>query len=396
MSIMKMTHLNLSGKRVFIRADLNVPLNKEGRVTSEARINAFIPTIKIALKKGARIMVTSHLGRPVEGKYQKAFSLGPIVEVLKKKISCPIRLEKNYLEGLDLAQNEVVILENVRFNKGEKKNDELLAKKYASLCDIFVMDAFGSSHRKDASTYGIIKFAPIACAGPLLEFELEALSKAVTQPQRPMVAIIGGSKISTKFDILNYLAQVSDKVIVGGGIANTFVAIENRVGESLYEPDFVEAAKILRDSYYIPIPIDVRVGSEFSELSPALSKSVAEIDSDEEIMDWGEKTTQIMTSIIKKAKTILWNGPVGVFEFPNFSTGTRMIAEAITESHAYSIAGGGDTQAAIELFGVEKHISYMSTGGGAFLSFVEGKKLPAIRMLEDRAQHSITNKTLGG
>lgn len=287
-----MTHLNLSGKRVFIRADLNVPLNKEGIVTSEARINAFIPTIKIALKKGARIMVTSHLGRPVEGKYQKSFSLGPIVEVLKK-ISCPIRLEKNYLEGLDLAENEVVILENVRFNKGEKKNDELLAKKYASLCDIFVMDAFGSAHRKDASTYGIIKFAPIACAGPLLEFELEALSKAVTQPQRPMVAIIGGSKISTKFDILNYLAQVSDKVIVGGGIANTFVAIENRVGESLYEPDFVEAAKILRDSYYIPIPIDVRVGSEFSEISPALSKSVSEIDSDEEIMDWGKKLLKL-------------------------------------------------------------------------------------------------------
>ncbi|WWO96840.1 MAG: phosphoglycerate kinase [Candidatus Dasytiphilus stammeri] len=393
MSIIKMIHLNLSKKRVLIRADLNVPLNKEGRIISATRINAFIPTIKIALEKGAKIIVMSHLGRPIEGTYHKSFSLMPIVKILQQHFSCSIRLENNYLQGLHIGNSELVILENVRFNKGEKQNDEFLAKQYASLCDVFVMDAFGAAHRKDASTYGVMKFVPIACTGPLLELELKALSQAVTKPQRPMVAIVGGSKISTKFEILNYLSQVADKVIIGGGIANTFIAIDNQVGESLYEPDFIEIAKILRDTYYLPIPIDVRVGLEFSETSKSISKRVTQIESNEKIMDFGDKTTQIMIGIVNKAKTILWNGPVGVFEFPNFSSGTKMIVDAITKSNAYSIAGGGDTQAAIELFGVKKYISYISTGGGSFLSFVEGKKLPVLTILEDISKNYL-NKTI--
>ncbi|WWP01330.1 MAG: phosphoglycerate kinase [Candidatus Dasytiphilus stammeri] len=385
MSIMKMTDLDLAGKRVLIRADLNVPI-KHGKVTCKKRISAFLPTIEMAIKQGARIMVFSHLGRPTEGKYDGNFSLLPVVEIIRDKISCPIKFIANYLDGVEIAKGEVVILENVRFNPGETNNEEILSKKYASLCDIFVMDAFGSAHRTQASTHGVIKFSPIACAGPLLTTELEALSQAMINPRRPMVAIVGGSKISTKFNLLNSLAKLADQVMVGGGIANTFVAIDNKVGQSLYEPDFVESAKFLRNTYGITIPTDVRVGKQFSENVQAILKPVTEIKNDEEIMDLGENTTRRMAKILKQAKTILWNGPIGVFEFPNFSHGTKTIANAIAESKAFSIAGGGDTLAAIDLFGIEDKISYISTGGGSFLAFIEGKILPGVAILEERAK----------
>ena len=386
MSVIKMTDLDLAGKRVLIRADLNVPV-KEGKVTSDARIRASLPTIELALKQGAKVMVTSHLGRPVEGEYNEEFSLLPVVNYLKEKLGADnVSLAKDYLDGVELEAGKLVVLENVRFNKGEKKDDETLSKKYAALCDIFVMDAFGTAHRAQASTHGVGKFAPIACAGPLLSAELEALGKALSNPARPMVAVVGGSKVSTKFDVLNSLVKIADTVIVGGGIANTFVAIENNVGKSLYEPDFVEAAKKLRDEYKIPVPFDSRVGTEFSETAPSFVKKSSEIQDNEEIMDFGDETALAMAKLLKEAKTILWNGPVGVFEFPNFRKGTEIIANAIADSDAFSIAGGGDTLAAIDLFGIEDKISYISTGGGAFLEFVEGKTLPAVAMLEERAK----------
>ncbi|WWO97578.1 MAG: phosphoglycerate kinase [Candidatus Dasytiphilus stammeri] len=386
MSIIKMTDLDLTDKRVLIRVDLNVPM-KNGLVISEARIRAILPTIDLARKKGAFIMIISHFGRPIEGEYNADFSLLPVTKVLKKYINS-IRFERNYLEGISLTKNEVVILENVRFNKGEKKNDEKLAKKYAALCDIFVMDAFATCHRSHASTYGVSKFAPVACAGPLLVAELNSLSKAINNPQRPMIAVLGGSKVSTKFDILTSLAKVADKVIVGGGIANTFVAIDNKIGQSLYEPDFVAAAKILRDTYNIAMPIDVRVGKEFTETAKAIVKKVSDIEDDEEIMDFGDSTAKLMANLLKEAKTVLWNGPVGVFEFPNFRKGTETIAKAIVNSKIFSIVGGGDTIAALELFGLKNQISYLSTGGAAFLAFVEGKELPSLVILKERAQHS--------
>ena len=386
MSVIKMTDLDLAGKRVLIRADLNVPV-KEGKVTSDARIRASLPTIELALKQGAKVMVTSHLGRPVEGEYNEEFSLLPVVNYLKDKLGADnVSLAKDYLDGVELETGKLVVLENVRFNKGEKKDDEALSKKYAALCDIFVMDAFGTAHRAQASTHGVGKFAPIACAGPLLSAELEALAKALSNPERPMVAVVGGSKVSTKFDVLNSLVKIADTVIVGGGIANTFVAIENNVGKSLYEPDFVEAAKKLRDEYKIPVPFDSRVGTEFSETAPSFVKKSSEIQDNEEIMDFGDETAEAMAKLLKEAKTILWNGPVGVFEFPNFRKGTEIVAKAIADSDAFSIAGGGDTLAAIDLFGIEDKISYISTGGGAFLEFVEGKTLPAVAMLEERAK----------
>ncbi len=386
MSVIKMTDLDLSGKRVLIRADLNVPV-KEGKVTSDARIRASLPTIEAALKQGAKVMVTSHLGRPTEGEYNEEFSLLPVVKYLQEKLGADnVSLAKNYLDGVELTAGKLVVLENVRFNKGEKKDDEGLAKKYAALCDIFVMDAFGTAHRAQASTHGVGKFAEVACAGPLLSAELEALGKALSNPARPMVAVVGGSKVSTKFDVLNSLVKIADTVIVGGGIANTFVAIDNNVGKSLYEPDFVDAARKLRDEFGIPVPTDSRVGTEFSETAPATVKKVNEINDDEEIMDFGDDTAQAMAKLLKEAKTILWNGPVGVFEFPNFRKGTEIVANAIAQSDAFSIAGGGDTLAAIDLFGIEDKISYISTGGGAFLEFVEGKVLPAVAMLEARAK----------
>lgn len=385
MSVINMSDLDLAGKRVLIRSDLNVPV-KDGKVTSDARIRASLPTIEAALKQGARVMVTSHLGRPVEGEYNEEFSLLPVVNYLKEHLKSPVRLAKDYLEGVDVAEGELVVLENVRFNKGEKKDDETLSKKYAALCDVYVMDAFGTAHRAQASTHGVGKFAPVACAGPLLSAELEALGKALGNPARPMVAIVGGSKVSTKFDVLQSLVKIADTVIVGGGIANTFVAIENNVGKSLYEPDFVAAAKGLRDQYGIPVPTDSRVGTEFSETAVATVKKVSDIADNEEIMDFGDETAYAMAALLKNAKTILWNGPVGVFEFPNFRRGTEIVANAIADSEAFSIAGGGDTLAAIDMFGIADKISYISTGGGAFLEFVEGKSLPAVVMLEERAK----------
>ncbi|NDL00634.1 phosphoglycerate kinase [Photorhabdus bodei] len=386
MSVIKMTDLDLAGKRVLIRADLNVPV-KDGKVTSDARIRASLPTIEAALKQGAKVMITSHLGRPTEGECNEEFSLKPVVDYLEEKLSFPVRLEKEYLEGVDVAEGELVVLENVRFNKGEKKDDETLAKKYASLCDIYVMDAFGTAHRAQASTHGVAKFAPVACAGPLLSAELEALGKALDNPARPMVAIVGGSKVSTKLTVLDTLSKIADQLIVGGGIANTFVAAEgHNVGRSLYEDDLLPEAKKLLISCDIPVPTDVRVATEFSETAEAILKSTHDIKDDEQILDLGDESAQRLADILKNAKTILWNGPVGVFEFPNFRQGTEIVARAIADSDAFSIAGGGDTLAAIDLFGIADKISYISTGGGAFLEFVEGKKLPAVVMLEERAK----------
>ncbi|HBS6732515.1 TPA: phosphoglycerate kinase [Klebsiella pneumoniae] len=386
MSVIKMTDLDLAGKRVFIRADLNVPV-KDGKVTSDARIRASLPTIELALKQGAKVMVTSHLGRPTEGEYNEEFSLLPVVNYLKDKLSNPVRLVKDYLDGVEVAAGELVVLENVRFNKGEKKDDEELSKKYAALCDVFVMDAFGTAHRAQASTHGIGKFADVACAGPLLAAELDALGKALKEPARPMVAIVGGSKVSTKLTVLDSLSKIADQLIVGGGIANTFVAAQgHNVGKSLYEADLVDEAKRLLGTCDIPVPTDVRVATEFSETATATLKSVNDIKDDEQILDLGDVSAQKLAEILKNAKTILWNGPVGVFEFPNFRKGTEIVANAIADSEGFSIAGGGDTLAAIDLFSIADKISYISTGGGAFLEFVEGKVLPAVAMLEERAK----------
>ncbi|MGP2979201.1 phosphoglycerate kinase [Serratia nevei] len=386
MSVIKMTDLDLAGKRVLIRSDLNVPV-KDGKVTSDARIRASLPTIEAALKQGARVMVTSHLGRPTEGEYNEEFSLLPVVNYLKDHLKSPVRLAKDYLDGVDVAEGELVVLENVRFNKGEKKDDETLSKKYAALCDVYVMDAFGTAHRAQASTHGVGKFAPVACAGPLLSAELEALGKALGNPARPMVAIVGGSKVSTKLTVLDSLSKIADQLIVGGGIANTFVAAQgNNVGQSLYEPDLIPNAQKLLETCDIPVPTDVRVATEFSESATATVKQANEIQDNEQILDMGDVSAERLAVILKNAKTILWNGPVGVFEFPNFRKGTEIVARAIADSDAFSIAGGGDTLAAIDLFGIADKISYISTGGGAFLEFVEGKPLPAVVMLEERAK----------
>ncbi|MDF7681421.1 phosphoglycerate kinase [Enterobacteriaceae bacterium ESL0689] len=387
MSIINMTDLDLAGKRVFIRADLNVPV-KDGKVTSDARIRASLPTIELALKQGAKVMVTSHLGRPTEGEYNEEFSLLPVVNYLKEKLpGHQVCLVKDYLDGVDVAPGELVVLENVRFNKGEKKDDEALSKKYAALCDVYVMDAFGTAHRAQASTHGVAKYAKVACAGPLLAAELDALGKALKEPARPMVAIVGGSKVSTKLTVLDSLSKIADQLIVGGGIANTFVAAQgHNVGKSLYEADLIDEAKRLLTTCDIPVPTDVRVATEFSETAPATQKSVNDIKDDEQILDLGDVSAQKLADILKNAKTILWNGPVGVFEFPNFRKGTEIVAKAIADSDAFSIAGGGDTLAAIDLFGIADKISYISTGGGAFLEFVEGKELPAVAILEERGK----------
>ena len=390
MSVIKMADLDLAGKRVFIRADLNVPV-KEGKVTSDARIRATIPTLKLALEKGAKVMVTSHLGRPTEGVFEEKDSLQPVVDYLNASdLGVPVRLVRDYLDGVDVKDGEIVVLENVRVNKGEKKNEEELSKKYSALCDVFVMDAFGTAHRAQASTHGVAQFAPVACAGPLLAAELEALGKALKEPQRPMLAIVGGSKVSTKLTVLDSLSKVADQLIVGGGIANTFIAAEgHNVGKSLYEADLIPEAQRLSKATNIPVPVDVRVGTEFSETAPAVEKAVNEVAENESIFDIGDKSAEELAAIIRGAKTILWNGPVGVFEFPNFRKGTEIVAQAIvdaTANGAFSIAGGGDTLAAIDMFGIADKISYISTGGGAFLEFVEGKVLPAVKILEQRAK----------
>ncbi|QTL35996.1 MULTISPECIES: phosphoglycerate kinase [Pseudoalteromonas] len=391
MSVIKMADLDLNGKRVLIREDLNVPV-KEGKVTSDARIRASLPTIKLALEKGAKVMVMSHLGRPTEGEYDAQYSLQPVVDYLNDALEQNVRLVDNYLDGVDIADNEVVVFENVRFNVGEKKNDEALSKKLAALCDVYVMDAFGTAHRAQASTHGVGLFAEVACAGPLLAAELEALGKALDNPARPLVAIVGGSKVSTKLTVLDSLSKVVDQLVTGGGIANTFIAAAgNPVGKSLYEPDLIDEANKLSEAARandgdIPVPTDVVVGDEFSESAVAEIKDVAEVRDTDMIFDIGPDTANTLAKIIANAGTVVWNGPVGVFEFDQFGNGTEAIANAIAKSNAFSIAGGGDTLAAIDKYGVADEISYISTGGGAFLEFLEGKKLPAVAMLEQRAK----------
>lgn len=386
MAILKMADLDLKGKRVLIRADLNVPL-KDGKVASDKRIMATLPTIKLALEKGAKVMVISHLGRPEEGVYAEEFSLKPVADYIATKLNgVKVRLEKDYLDGVEVNEGEVVVLENCRFNKGEKKNAEDLSKKYAALCDVFVMDAFGTAHRAQATTYGVAQFAPVACAGPLLAAELEALGKAMDNPARPMVAIVGGSKVSTKLPVLNSLLKVCDQLIVGGGIANTFIAAAgHKVGKSLCENDLIDTAKDLASKTHIPEFVDVVVGKEFDEKTPAVTKDLKDVADDDMIFDLGPKSMSNINEVIKNAKTILWNGPVGVFEFDQFAAGTKSMADAIANSDAFSVAGGGDTINSIQKFGVTDKISYISTGGGAFLEFVEGKKLPAVEILEKRA-----------
>ncbi|SPT69612.1 Phosphoglycerate kinase [Anaerobiospirillum thomasii] len=385
MAIKKMADLDLQGKRVLIRADLNVPI-KDGKVASDKRIVATLPTIELALKKGAKVMVTSHLGRPEEGVYNEEFSLKPVVDYMSTKLDCKVRLVKDYLDGVEVNDNEVVVLENCRFNAGEKKNDDALARKYAALCDVFVMDAFGTAHRAQGTTYGAAQYAPVACAGPLLAAELDALAKVMDNPARPMVAIVGGSKVSTKLPVLNSLLKVADQLIVGGGIANTFIASAGfKVGKSLCEEDLIPTAKEISEKTEVPEFVDVVVGKEFDENTNAELKDLKDVADDDMIFDMGPKSMENIAKVIKNAKTILWNGPVGVFEFNQFASGTKALAEAIAESDAFSVAGGGDTIAAIQKFGVTEKISYISTGGGAFLEFVEGKKLPAVEILEKRA-----------
>ena len=387
MNVLKMTDLDLAGKRVLIREDLNVPV-KDGQVTSDARILASLPTIKQALAAGAHVMVTSHLGRPTEGKYEEQFSLKPVADYIGKLLGKSVRLIKDWVEGgFDVAAGELVILDNCRFNVGEKKDDENLSRKMAELCDIYVMDAFGTAHRAQASTHGVGKFAAIACAGPLLAAELEALGKAMDKPERPMTAIVGGSKVSTKLTVLESLSAVCDQLIVGGGIANTFLAAAGKnVGKSLYEADLIPQAKALMERCSIPMPVDVVCGKNFDESEPAIIKSVDEVEDDDMIFDVGPETQKLFAEVLTAAKTVLWNGPVGVFEFDQFGEGTRSLSMAIAHSGAFSIAGGGDTLAAIDKYKIKDKVSYISTGGGAFLEFVEGKKLPAVAMLEEAAK----------
>jgi phosphoglycerate kinase len=386
-----MTDLDLTNKRVLIRQDLNVPV-KDGKVTSDARIKASLPTIKLALEAGGKVMVMSHLGRPVEGEFNSEFSLQPVVDYLNEALDVPVRLISDYLDGVTSQANELVIFENVRFNVGEKKNNDDLAKQMAALCDVYVMDAFGTAHRAQASTHGVAKYAPVACAGPLLAGELRALGKALDNPARPMVAIVGGSKVSTKLTVLESLSGVVDQLVVGGGIANTFIAAAgNNVGKSLYEADLIDEAKRLTAAAQsnngdIPVPTDVVVGSEFSETAVATLKAAADVADGDMIFDIGPDSAAALSSILENAGTIVWNGPVGVFEFDQFGAGTKAIAEAIAKSEAFSIAGGGDTLAAIDKYDVAEQISYISTGGGAFLEFLEGKKLPAVEILEQRAK----------
>ncbi|GIU14444.1 phosphoglycerate kinase [Shewanella sp. c952] len=391
MSILNMQDLELQGKRVLIREDLNVPVS-DGVVTSDARLRASLPTIKLALEKGAAVMVMSHLGRPTEGEFNAEFSMQPVVNYLAKALDCPVRLAGEYLDGVEVAVGEVVVFENVRFNVGEKKNDEALAKKMAALCDVYVMDAFGTAHRAQASTHGVGLHAPIACAGPLLAGELAALGKALDNPARPMVAIVGGSKVSTKLTVLESLSTKVDQLVVGGGIANTFVAAAgHNVGKSLYEADLIDEAKRLVAAAQsgggdIPVPTDVVVASEFSPTATATLKDVSAVSDTDMIFDIGPDSAEALAEIIKNAGTVVWNGPVGVFEFDQFGEGTKRIAQAIAESNAFSIAGGGDTLAAVDKYDIADKVSYISTGGGAFLEFLEGKELPAVAMLESRGQ----------
>ncbi|WP_421622041.1 phosphoglycerate kinase [Alkalilimnicola ehrlichii] len=390
MAVIKMTDLDLKGRRVLIREDLNVPL-KEGKVADDTRIRASLPTIRHALESGARVMLLSHLGRPKEGEPDPAASLRPVAEHLATLLGQEVPLAEDWLDGVEVAEGQAVLCENVRFNVGEMANDEALAKRMAALCDVYVMDAFGTAHRAQASTHGVGQYAPVACAGPLLAAELEALGKALEAPARPMTAIVGGSKVSTKLDVLETLSEKVDQLIVGGGIANTFIAAAGHpVGKSLYEADLVDKARQLMDTARanggeIPVPTDVVVGREFSADTQAVVKQVDEVDDEDMIFDIGPETAQRYAGMMREAGTIVWNGPVGVFEFDQFGEGTRKLGEAIAESDGFSIAGGGDTVAAVEKYGLADRISYISTGGGAFLEFLEGKTLPAVAMLEARA-----------
>ncbi len=392
MSFIKLTDLDLAGKRVLIRADLNVPV-KDGKVTSDARITASMPTVEHCVKAGASVMVMSHRGRPEEGKVDEENSMAPIAATMTEKLGQNVRLVKDYIDGgFDVAAGEVVLLENVRFNAGEKKDDEALSKKYAALCDVFVMDAFGTAHRAQASTHGAGKFAPTACAGLLLAGELDSLAKALAEPARPMVAIVGGSKVSTKLTVLEALSEKVDQLVVGGGIANTFLkAMGNNVGKSLCEDDLVDTAKALIEKMKkrganIPIAVDVVCGKKFDENEPAVLKDPSEVEDDDMIFDIGPKSAAELAEIISKAGTIIWNGPVGVFEFDQFGGGTKAVSMAIAEADGFSLAGGGDTIAAIQKYDIYDKVSYISTAGGAFLEYLEGKTLPAVAMLEERAK----------
>ena len=390
MKIKKMTNLDLAGKRVLIREDLNVPV-KDGEVSSDARIRAALPTIQAALSAKAHVLLMSHLGRPEEGKFTEEFSLAPVAKRLTQLLGVPVALKRDWLDGVQVGAGEVVLLENVRFNKGEKKDSDELAKRMAALCDIYVMDAFGTAHRAEASTHGVAKYAPVACAGPLLVSELSALETALEKPARPLLAIVAGSKVSTKLTVLETLLSKVDQLIVGGGITNTFLAaLGLNVGKSLHEPEMLDICKRLLDQakkrdIVIPMPTDVVVATEFSAKAEADVKSVEAVAANDMILDIGPDSAEVMSKLVAAAGTVLWNGPVGVFEFEQFGEGTRTLANAIARSKAFSLAGGGDTLAAIEKYGIEDSISYISTGGGAFLEFVEGKTLPAVAVLEARA-----------
>ena len=391
MNVIKMNDLNLAGKRVFIRADLNVPQDDNGNITDDTRIRASAPAVAAALKAGAAVMVTSHLGRPTEGEFSAADSLAPIAKRMGELLGVPVALKRDWVDGVAVACGEVVMLENCRFNKGEKKNDDALAKKMAALCDVYVNDAFGTAHRAEATTQGMAKYAPVACAGPLMAAELDALGKALRSPARPLVAIVAGSKVSTKLTILKSLAEKVDQLIVGGGIANTFMlAAGFRIGKSLAEPGLVSEAHAIIDMMKargasVPLPVDVVVGAEVSARARANPMAADQVGGDDMILDIGPKSAAELAAIIAKAGTVVWNGPVGVFEYDQFGAGTKVVAQAIADSAAFSIAGGGDTLAAITKYGISDQISYISTGGGAFLEFLEGKKLPAVEILEQRA-----------
>ena len=390
MSILRMTDLDLAGKRVLIRQDLNVPIDA-GRITSEQRISASLPTLKLALQQGAAVMVTSHLGRPKEGVWSEADSLAPVAQRLSELLGMDVPLVKDWVNGVAVSPGQIVLLENCRMNVGEAKDDEALSKKYAALCDVFVMDAFGTAHRAQASTHGVIRFAPVAVGGPLLMAELDALDKALAQPARPLLAIVAGSKVSTKLELLTSLVGKVDQLIVGGGIANTFIAAEGHaVGKSLYEADLLDTARKIDAAAKargaeIPLPSDVVVAKAFAADAPATAKAVEAVAQDELILDIGPDTAARYAALIQSAGTVVWNGPVGVFEFDAFGKGTETLARAIAASAAFSIAGGGDTLAAVDKYGIADEVSYISTGGGAFLEFLEGKTLPAVAALEARS-----------
>ena len=391
MGVVRMEDLDLANRRVLVREDLNVPV-ENGRVSSDARIRASLPTIRLALEKGAAVMLMSHLGRPKEGEFDPQYSLQPVAGRLAELLGRPVRLERDWLDGVEVAPGEIVLCENVRFNPGEKKDDEALAKRMAALCDVFVMDAFGTSHRAQASTHGVARFAPVACAGPLLAAELEALGKALHAPARPLVAIVGGSKVSTKLTVLDTLLDRVDQLIVGGGIANNFIAAAGQgVGKSLYEPDLLDetrklVAKANARGATIPLPSDVVVAGGLESHHQAVARPVTEVAAEEMILDVGPDTAAAYAQIVRRAGTVVWNGPVGVFEDERFAAGTRALAEAVAASDAFSIVGGGDTLAALDAFGLTDKVSYVSTGGGAFLEFLEGRELPAVAMLEQRAR----------